>query len=182
MAQAKHTLVALVADRPGVLNRITSLFRRRGFNIESVTVGHSELPNFSRLNMVVDGTTTSVEQVRKQLDKVTDVVKVTDLSQENIVARELALIKIHATATTRREIMDVANAFRASVVDIAQDTVIISITGEEDKIDVLLTLLKGFGVREVTRTGRIALVRGELGPLAVEERSVRAKRPAQAAE
>jgi acetolactate synthase I/III small subunit len=182
MAQAKHTLVALVADRPGVLNRITSLFRRRGFNIESVTVGHSELPNYSRLNMVVDGTTTSVEQVRKQLDKVTDVVKVTDLSQENIVARELALIKVHATATTRREIIDVANAFRASVVDIAQDTVIISITGEEDKIDVLLTLLKGFGVREVTRTGRIALVRGELGPLAVEERSVRTKRPAKAPE
>ena len=182
MAQAKHTLVALVADRPGVLNRITSLFRRRGFNIESVTVGHSELPNYSRLNMVVDGTTTSVEQVRKQLDKVTDVVKVTDLSQENIVARELALIKVHATATTRREIMDVAGAFRASVVDIAQDTVIISITGEEDKIDVLLTLLKGFGIREVTRTGRIALIRGELGPLAVEERSVRTKRPAKAPE
>lgn len=182
MAQAKHTLVALVADRPGVLNRITSLFRRRGFNIESVTVGHSELPNFSRLNMVVDGTTTSVEQVRKQLDKVTDVVKVSDLSQENIVARELALIKVHATATTRREIIDVANAFRASVVDIAQDTVIISITGEEDKIDVLLTLLKGFGVREVARTGRIALVRGELGPLAVEERSVRSRRQAKAAE
>ena len=171
-----------MADRPGVLNRITSLFRRRGFNIESVTVGHSELPNYSRLNVVVDGTTTSVEQVRKQLDKVTDVVKVSDLSQENIVARELALIKVHATATTRREIIDVANAFRASVVDIAQDTVIISITGEEDKIDVLLTLLKGFGVREVARTGRIALVRGELGPLAVEERSVRSRRQAKAAE
>jgi len=182
MAQAKHTLVALVADRPGVLNRITSLFRRRGFNIESVTVGHSELPNYSRLNMVVDGTTTSVEQVRKQLDKVIDVVKVTDLSQENIVARELALIKVHATATTRREIIDVANAFRASVVDIAQDTLIISITGEEDKIDVLLTLLKGFGVREVARTGRIALVRGELGPLAVEERSARPRRQEKAPE
>jgi len=182
MAQAKHTLVALVADRPGVLNRITSLFRRRGFNIESVTVGHSELPNYSRLNMVVDGTTTSVEQVRKQLDKVIDVVKVTDLSQENIVARELALIRVHATATTRREIIDVANAFRASVVDIAQDTVIISITGEEDKIDVLLTLLKGFGVREVARTGRIALVRGDLGPLAVEERSSRPRRQGKAPE
>ena len=176
MAQAKHTLVALVADRPGVLNRIASLFRRRGFNIESVTVGHSELPNYSRLNVVVDGTTTSVEQVRKQLDKVIDVVKVSDLSQENIVARELALIKVHVTAATRREVIDVATAFRASVVDIAQDTVIISVTGEEDKIDVLLTLLMGFGVRDVARTGRIALVRGELGPLPVEERSVRSRR------
>ncbi len=182
MAQARHTLVALVADRPGVLNRIASLLRRRGFNIESVTVGHSEIPNYSRMNVVVDGSTTSVEQVRKQLDKVIDVVKVSDLSQENIVARELALIKVHATATTRREIIDVANVFRASVVDIAQDTVIISITGEEDKIDVLLTLLKGFGVREVARTGRIALVRGEVGPLAVEERSVRSRRSEKAPE
>ena len=181
MAQAKHTLVALVADRPGVLNRIASLFRRRGFNIESVTVGHSELPNYSRLNVVVDGTTTSVEQVRKQLDKVIDVVKVSDLSQENIVARELALIKVHVTAATRREVIDVANAFRASVVDIGQDTVIISITGEEDKIDVLVTLLKGFGVREVARTGRIALVRGELGPLPVEQRSARPRRQGEAA-
>ncbi len=182
MAQTRHTLVALVADRPGVLNRMASLFRRRGFNIESVTVGHSEIPGYSRLNVVVDGSTTSVEQVRKQLDKVVDVVRVSDLSQENIVARELALIRVRATAGTRREIIDVANVFRGSVVDIAADSVIISLAGEEDKIDVLISLLRGFGVKEVARTGRIALVRGEFGPLPLEDRPRRGRPPQKAAD
>ena len=104
MATTKHTLVALVADRPGVLNRMASLFRRRGFNIESIAVGHSEQPNLSRMTIVIDGTTTMVEQVRKQLDKVVDVIKVTDITGPKTVARELALLKVNTTAATRRSI------------------------------------------------------------------------------
>ena len=99
MATTKHTIVALVEDKPGVLNRMASLFRRRGFNIESLVVGHSEVPNLSRMTIVVDGSATMVEQVRKQLDKIVDVVKVSDISGDNIIARQLALIKVKATSS-----------------------------------------------------------------------------------
>lgn len=173
MAAEKHTLVALVANRPGVLNRISSLFRRRGFNIESITVGHSEMPNYSRMNITVDGTTTSVEQVRKQLEKVIDVVKVSDITSDNIVARELAMIKVNASQAHRSEIIEVAGLFRASIVDVSAETLTIAITGEEDKVDVLINLLRGFGIREISRTGRIAMVRGEPGPLPVTGRPAR---------
>jgi len=173
MAAEKHTMVALVADRPGVLNRIASLFRRRGFNIESITVGHSETAGYSRMNIVVDGTNTSVEQVRKQLEKVIDVVKVSDITSENIIARELALIKVNASPAHRSEIIEVAELFRASVVDVSADSLTVAITGEEDKIDVLAGLLRGFGIREIARTGRIAMLRGEPGPLPVVGRPVK---------
>ncbi|MFC2041627.1 acetolactate synthase small subunit, partial [Chloroflexota bacterium] len=109
MAATEHTIVALVEDKPGVLNRMSSLFRRRGFNIESIAVGHSEVPHLSRMTIVVDGTTTSVEQVRKQLDKVIDVVRVSDITGDNIIARELALIKVKATSATRSEIMQIVD-------------------------------------------------------------------------
>jgi acetolactate synthase I/III small subunit len=170
MAAEKHTLVALVANRPGVLNRISSLFRRRGFNIESITVGHSELPNYSRMNITVDGTTISVEQVRKQLEKVVDVVKVFDVTSENTVTRELAMLKVNASPAHRSEIIEVAELFRASIVDVSAETLTIAITGEEDKVDVLINLLRGFGIREISRTGRIAMMRGEPGPLPVTGR------------
>ena len=160
MAATKHTIVALVEDKPGVLNRVASLFRRRGFNIESITVGHSELPHLSRMTIVVDGTTAMVEQVRKQLDKVIEVVKVSDITEEDIVARELALIKVKTTSSTRSEIIQIVDIFRANIVDVAPDSVTIEVTGDEEKITSLLDLLRGFGVKEVSRTGRIAMTRG----------------------
>jgi len=170
MAETKHTLVALVEDKPGVLNRMASLFRRRSFNIESIAVGRSEIPHLSRMTIVVDGATTMVEQVRKQLDKVIDVVKVSDISGDDIIARELALIKVKATSSTRSEIMQIVDIFRAKIVDVASDSVTVEVTGDEEKVDSLLNLLRGFGIREIVRTGRIAMVRGGSGPLLVEER------------
>ena len=170
MAETKHTLVALVEDKPGVLNRMASLFRRRSFNIDSIAVGRSEIPHLSRMTIVVDGATTMVEQVRKQLDKVIDVVKVSDISGDDITARELALIKVKATSSTRSEIMQIVDIFRAKIVDVASDSVTVEVTGDEEKVDSLLNLLRGFGIREIVRTGRIAMVRGGSGPLPVEER------------
>jgi len=167
----KHTLIALVEDKPGVLNRMASLFRRRGFNIESIAVGHSEVPHLSRMTFVVDGATTMVEQVRKQLDKVVDVVKVSDITGDDVVARELALIKVKATSSTRSEIIQIVDIFRANIVDVAPDSVTIEVTGDEDKIDSLFNLLRGFGIRELARTGRIALTRGGSSPLPVEKKS-----------
>jgi acetolactate synthase-1/3 small subunit len=160
----KHTVVALVEDRPGVLNRVASLIRRRSFNIESIAVGHSEQPGLSRMTIVVDGATTAVEQVRKQLDKLIEVVKVTDITEGRIIARELALIKVHATPSTRSEIIQIVDIFRAKIVDVAIDSVIIEATGDEEKIDSLYSLLKKFGIKELARTGRIALLRGGTVP------------------
>jgi acetolactate synthase-1/3 small subunit len=154
-------MVALVEDRPGVLNRVASLIRRRSFNIESIAVGHSEVPGLSRMTIVVDGATTAVEQVRKQLDKLIEVVKVTELTQGRIIARELALIKVHVTSTTRSEIIQIVDIFRAKIVDVAGDSMTIEATGDEEKIDSLYSLLKKFGIKELARTGRIALSRGE---------------------
>lgn len=165
----KHTLVALVEDRPGVLNRVASLFRRRSFNIESIAVGHAEQPDLSRMTIVVEGDTAKVEQVRKQLDKVIEVVKIVDITEEDIVARELALIKVKATASTRSEIIQIVDIFRANIVDVASDSLIIEVTGDEEKINSLFNLLRGFGIKEIARTGRIALTRGGAGPLVVEE-------------
>ena len=175
MATTKHTLVALVEDKPGVLNRMASLFRRRGFNIESIAVGHSEVPHLSRVTIVVDGTTTSVEQVRKQLDKVIDVVKVSDITGDAIVARELALIKVRATPVTRSEIMQIVDVFRVNIVDVASDSVTIEATGDENKVDSLLNLLRGFGIREIARTGCIAMTRGSSGVMQVEEKKPKAR-------
>ncbi len=171
MATTKHTLVALVEDKPGVLNRMASLFRRRGFNIESIAVGHSEVPHLSRVTIIVDGSTAMVEQVRKQLDKLVDVVKVSDISGGNITVRELALIKVRASSAMRSEIIEIADIFRANIVDVASDSLTIEITGDEDKVDSLLNLLRGFGIREIARTGRIAMVRGGIGSLPVEEKA-----------
>ncbi len=171
MATTKHTLVALVEDKPGVLNRVASLFRRRGFNIESIAVGHSEVPHLSRMTIVIDGATTMIEQVRKQLDKVIDVVKVSDISGDDLIARELALIKIKATSATRSEIIQIVDIFRANIVDVASDSVTVEGTGDEEKINSLFNLLRGFGIKEVARTGRIAMSRGGATQSPVEERS-----------
>ena len=178
MATTKHTLVALVEDKPGVLNRMASLFRRRSFNIESIAVGHSELPHLSRMTIVVNGSTATVEQVRKQLDKVIDVVKMSDITEGDMIARELALIKVKATSATRSEIMQIVDIFRANIVDVASDSVTIEVTGDEEKINSLFNLLRNFGIREIARTGRIAMTRGSRGALRVEEKpsKVRNKR------
>jgi acetolactate synthase-1/3 small subunit len=160
MAAPKHTIVTLVANRPGVMNRVASLFRRRGFNIESIAVGESELPGVSRMTIIVDGANVLVEQVRKQLDKVIDVIKVTDITGETIISRELALIKVKTTSATRSEIMQIVDIFRAKIVDVAADSVTVEATGDEAKVDSLYSLLKPFGVKEICRTGVVAMTRG----------------------
>ena len=179
MAATKHTIVALVEDKAGVLNRMASLFRRRGFNIDSIAVGHSELPHLSRMTIVVDGSTTMVEQVRKQLDKVIDVVRVSDITEDDITARELALIKVKATSTTRSEIMQIVDIFRANIVDVGFDSVTVEVTGDEDKINSLFNLLRGFGIRELARTGCIAMTRGGLSPPRAEKGSASTSRKRQ---
>jgi len=173
MATTKHTLVAIVQDKPGVHNRVVSMFRRRGFNIDSIAVGHSEVPHLSRVTIIVNGTTATVEQVRKQLDKLIDVVKIFDITGEKLTGRELALVKVKASSSTRSEILEIADIFRANIVDVASDSLTIEITGDEDKIESMLKLLRGFGVKEIARTGRVAMVRGTLGTPLPEERPAR---------
>lgn len=169
MATTQHTLVALVEDKPGVLNRMASLFRRRGFNIESIAVGHSELSHLSRMTLVVNGSTTVVEQVRKQLDKIVDVIKVSEISGDDMVNRELALIKVKANSATRSEVMQIVDIFRANIIDVSADSVTVEVTGDGDKIDSLFNLLRGFGIKELARTGRLAMTRGEANPLKGEK-------------
>jgi acetolactate synthase-1/3 small subunit len=156
----KHIIVALVEDKPGVLNRVASMFRRRGFNIESITVGSTEQPGISRMTIVVIGNPGEVEQVRKQLDKVISVLKVADITDDNIVDRELALIKVRANSATRSEIIQIVDIFRANIVDVAPESLIIEVTGDEDKVDSLFNLLRGFGIKEIARTGHLAMTRG----------------------
>lgn len=165
----KHILVALVEDRPGVLNRIASTLRRRNFNIESIAVGHIEIPNLSRMTIVVEADDNKVEQVRKQLDRLIEVIRISDITNDNPVAREMAMIKVKATPSTRGEIIQVVDIFRANIVDVSADSLIIVVTGDEEKVDTLIELLRGFGIREMSRTGTIALPRGGAGPLTIEE-------------
>jgi acetolactate synthase-1/3 small subunit len=168
----RHTLVALVEDKPGVLNRVASLLRRRNFNIESIAVGHSAQPGLSRMTIVVAGDAAKVEQVRKQLDKIVEVVRIVDITNYDSVIRELALIKVKASHTTRSEIIQIVDIFRANIVDVSADSLIIEVTGDGEKVDSLMELLRGFGVREMARTGIIALTRGGAGPFLVEEEKV----------
>ena len=175
MATTKHTLVALVEDKPGVLNRMASLFRRRSFNIESIAVGRSETPNLSRMTFIVNGANTVVEQVRKQLDKVVEVVKVSDISGDKVVNRELALIKVKANSGNRSEIIQIVDVFRANIVDVAADSVTIEATGDEDKIKSLFNLLRGFGIKEIARTGLIAMTRGGSNPLTAAKKPAKTK-------
>jgi acetolactate synthase I/III small subunit len=156
----KHTVVALVEDKPGVLNRVASLFRRRGFNIDSLAVGPTEETGISRMTIVLDGTDGIVEQVEKQLYKLIEIVKVSDLTQEETVTRELALIKVHCTREQRREVLDIIAIFRAQAVDVTPNSLIIQVTASAETLDALVDNLRPYGVREMVRTGRIAMVRG----------------------
>ncbi len=159
----KHTLVALMEDKPGVLNRVASLFRRRNYNIESLTVGHSETPGISRMTIVVDAARAGVEQVEKQLYKLINVTKVVNVTQEPTVIRELALIKVRADAASRTEIIQLVDVYRAKIVDVALDSLVIEITGPEDKVGSIIEMLSAFGIKEMVRTGRVAMVRGSNG-------------------
>jgi acetolactate synthase-1/3 small subunit len=160
LTDKKHILVALVEDRPGVLTRVASLFRRRGFNIQSLAVGHSEQPELSRMTIVVSGDSAVVEQVRKQLDKLINVIRVSDITEQDLVARELSLIKVKATTATRYEIIQIVDVFRANVVDVASDSLTVEVTGDENKVNSLFELLRSFGIKEMSRTGTVALTRG----------------------
>lgn len=155
-----HTVVAIVEDKPGVLQRMAGLFRRRGFNIESLSVGHSEFEGLSRMTIVVDGASAPVEQVEKQLYKLIDVIKVTDLSKEDSVDRELALIKVRCNNVNRHELLDIASVFRADVVDIATNSIILQVVGTTDKIEGIIKMCQPYGIRELARTGKVAMVRG----------------------
>ena len=156
----KQTLIALVEDKPGVLNRVASLFRRRAFNIESLTVGHTEQPGVSRMTIVVDSSQTEAERVTANLYKQVNVIQVEDLSNAPIVTRDLALIKVNTPANRRAELMQLVDVFRARIVDVGNDSLIVEITGTEDKIDGLVEVLRPFGIIEMVRTGIVAMERG----------------------
>ena len=156
----KHTVIAWMEDKPGVLNRVAGLFRRRNFNIESLTVGHSETPGISRMTFVVEGDERQLRQVQTQLSKLINVTDVRNVTGEPTVIRELALVKVNANSTNRAEILQLVDIYRASIVDVAMDSLVIQITGPEERVNSLISLLDTFGIREMVRTGRVAMVRG----------------------
>jgi acetolactate synthase-1/3 small subunit len=155
-----HTLVILVEDKPGVLNRVASLFRRRSFNIESLTVGHTDSPGISRMTLVVDGDQVSVERLTFYLYKLVNVIQVEDLTGRPMVSRDLAMIKVSTTNERRAEIIQMVDVFRARVVDVTANALIIEVTGDEGKIDGLVDVLKPLGIIEMVRTGTVAMARG----------------------
>lgn len=156
----KRILAILVENRPGVLTRVSGLFTRRGYNIESLAVGPTENPDISRMTVVVDADPAAVEQITKQLNKLVDVLKLSDITDEPFVDRELILIKVNAEPASRGEIMQIVDIFRAHIVDIGRNALIIEATGDAGKIDAIESALRPFGIGEVVRTGRIAMVRG----------------------
>ncbi len=156
-----HTLSVLVENRAGVLSRVAGMFSRRGFNIESLAVGTCEEPGMSRITIVVNGDDAVVEQVMKQTNKIIDVIKVSDLTEHESVERELALIKVAAeTGAARAEVMQIANIFRAQIVDVGTRTLVLQVAGDTDKIEALEKLLRQYGIKELVRTGKVALLRG----------------------
>lgn len=157
----KSTLIALVEDKPGVLTRVASLFRRRAFNIESLTVGHTEKQGVSRMTIVVDSTNTDAEKVAQNLQKLVNVINVENITDAPAVTRELALIKVHTeNSTTRGEIMQLVETYRGRVVDVGRDALMIEVTGTGDKIESLTEVMRPYGIKEMVRTGRVAMVRG----------------------
>ena len=157
----KHTLVALLHDQPGVLNRATSLFRRRGFNIESLTVGYSEQPHVSRMTLVVDGDQTSVDQVVKQLYKLIDVLDVQDVTETATTTRELLLIKVHAPATQQTHLRQLAESYGARIIDDSAETMLLECTNEPTTLDQLIERLQAYTIHEMVRTGSVAMVHGK---------------------
>ena len=157
----RRTFVVHVEDRPGVLNRVASLFRRRAFNIESLTVGRTEAAGVSRMTIVVDTDDNGARRLEANLYKLVNVLRVTDLTGDAAVIRDLTLIRVGATQETRTQVMQIVDTFRGRVVDVAPDSLIVEATGTEDKIDGLLGVLQPYGVIEIVRTGRVAMARGQ---------------------
>lgn len=159
--QKSHIISALVLHKPGVLQRVAGLFTRRGFNIESITVGTSEQEGVARITIIAKGDEKVLEQITKQLNKIIDVIKVRDLDPEKTVKRELCLIKVHSpTERVRSEIIQYVNIFRGRIIDVSPETLTVEITGGSDKIEALIDLVKTFGIKEIARTGPTAISRG----------------------
>jgi len=157
----RHILAVLVENNPGVLTRVAGLFSRRGYNIDSLSVGRTESPHISRMTIVVEGDDLVLEQVTKQLHKLIDVIKINDITSEQYVDRELVLIKVGADPSVRGEIIQIVDIFRARIVDIGRRSLIIECTGDEGKINAVMESLKPFGIKELVRTGKIAMLRGQ---------------------
>jgi acetolactate synthase-1/3 small subunit len=157
---SRHTLSVLVEDQPGVLARVASLFSRRGFNIESLAVGPTEVPEVSRMTIVVSVEDSPLEQVTKQLNKLINVLKIVELEPDQSVQREIMLVKVKADLETRSHILETVQLFRAKVVDVAHDAVTIEATGAHDKLEALLKVLEPFGIRELVQSGMVAMGRG----------------------
>jgi acetolactate synthase-1/3 small subunit len=156
----RHTISVLVENKFGVLARISTLFAARGFNIDSLSVGETENPDVSRMTIIVQGDDRILEQVEKQLNKLVDVIKVLDFLETKHIERDLALIKVKADKNNRSEIMQIVDVFRAKIIDVGRDSIIVEITGTDEKVDALMELLKPFGIKEMSRTGVIAMARG----------------------
>jgi acetolactate synthase I/III small subunit len=167
---SRHTLSVLVEDKPGVLARVASLFSRRGFNIESLAVGPTEIPDVSRMTIVVTVDVLPLEQVTKQLNKLINVLKIVELDPESSVQREIMLVKVRADLETRSHVLETAQLFRAKVVDVAPDAVTIEATGKTDKLQALLKVLEPFGIKELVKSGMVAVGRG---PRSISDRAVR---------
>ena len=160
MALEYHVISSLVEDKPGVLQKVAGLFNRRGFNIDSITVGESEVEGLSRMVISVHADKKGLEQVTKQLNKLVDVIKIKDITR-NAVKRELCLVKVNIpNEKARAEIMQYSNIFRAKIVDVTEETLIIELTGDKEKIDAFISLLKGYGIKKISRTGLTAMARG----------------------
>ena len=156
----QHTLSVLVENKPGVLTRVTSLFARRGFNIDSLAVGVTEDPTLSRITLVVSAADTPIEQITKQLHKLINVIKIQDLDPAESVERELVLFKLNAAPDRRSEIIEIVNVFRAKIIDVGKNSMTIEATGSPDKLSAMEDLFRAYGIKELARTGKIALARG----------------------
>ena len=156
----RHTISVLVENKPGVLSRISSLFSARGFNIDSLAVGETEQQDISRMTIVVKGDERILEQVMKQLNKLIDVIKVIDFVEQPHLERDLVLVKVNAGKGKRSEVLEIVDIFRAKIVDVAANSVIVEMTGDEEKILALVSMLKPFGIKEMVRTGIVAMGRG----------------------
>ena len=164
----RHVISAVVENKTGVLAHISGLFSSRGFNIDSLTVGRTENPNLSRMTIVVKGDDAILEQVRKQLGKVIDVIKVTDYSGRDIVQRDLCLIKVATPASKRQEIISLIEVFRGKVVDISPGDMVVELSGPEEKIEAFIEMVRSYGIKEIVRTGVVAMARGEHKDTVVE--------------
>lgn len=156
----KHTIAVVVENKSGVLTRIAGLFSRRSFNIESLSVGATDNPEYSRMTLSVEGDDVVLEQVIKQLSKLINVIRVSELEPDDSVERELAMIKVSADKANRSEIMQLVSVFRAKIIDVSARSMIIEVTGDEQKVDALVLLLRQFGIKELARTGKVSMIRG----------------------